>query len=80
MHPPIAAVPTAPSAPIDIPASKDSAHPNFHINFGKVLATALLGLEVYAAESQASSASAFLTNPNNLKNIVQGFASIWVTN
>jgi len=71
--------PTVPSAPIDIVASQTPSHPHFHINFGKVLATALLGLQVYAAESQSTSAGQFLSSPQNITNIVNGFASIWVT-
>ncbi len=71
--------PPADNSVIDIQASKDSTHPHFHFNLGKVLSSVVLGLEVWGAESQATNAQTFLSNPQNLSNIVSGFSSIWVT-
>ena len=71
--------PTSVQPTIDIAASQNPSHPTFHINFGKVLASIMFGLQVYGAESASPNATQFLTNPTNLSNIVSGFSSIWVT-
>ena len=70
---------TNPTTQINIEASKNPSHPQFHINFGKVLATVMLGLGTYNAEQQNGNATNFLTNPTNLQNIIGGFASIWTS-
>lgn len=66
-------------SPIDIAASQNPAHPNFHISFGQVLASAMLGLAVYSAQDHAiGGTSAFFEDPRNLSSIVSGFTAIWV--
>lgn len=63
--------------PEEINSSKDSTHPDFHLNFGKILSTVLLGLQVFNAAK--GGASTFFTSPQNDAQLVSGFASIWIT-
>lgn len=68
--------PPATAPAINYAAATDPTHPTHNYHVGQILASVLLGLQVYSSVKATGVSS--LTNPGNVAQLAAGFTNIWL--